>query len=300
MLSRNDIEQELGKEISIYPLDFKNFKENSINLCASHHAWALQDHTVFYDPHTDCFSVSKAGQRFLSIPLSKGNSAVYTTRTGKQYILLLPNATTLIETEEVLSVGSGIGGTYHSKVGLVSQGIGHIGTMLGPNFSGNSLVALHNHSADVIALPVGKSFVSVVFHYLDTPMTEKNPTVSGHLDKMAELGINLTEEDREELGADWRTKFESVRDKMMGTREYRLFIEKKKREKTQSIKKYLNKRNLLIALALIILNGFLIAAAFLLNSLFSTDFWTTICWNIIGAGVFATIISRMINMFKAS
>ena len=26
--SRNDIEQELGKEISIYPLDFKNFSLN--------------------------------------------------------------------------------------------------------------------------------------------------------------------------------------------------------------------------------------------------------------------------------
>ena len=69
-----------------------------------------------------------------------------------------------METKEVLSLNNYIGGTYHAKVGIVSKGMGHIGTMIGPNFSGDSLIAFHNVSDDLIVLKVGESFVSVVFH----------------------------------------------------------------------------------------------------------------------------------------
>ncbi len=57
--------------------------------------------------------------------------------------------------------------------------------MLGPNFSGNSLIAIHNVTNQLITFKVGESFASVVFHYLDSAIYENNPTLSGHLDKMS-------------------------------------------------------------------------------------------------------------------
>ena len=41
MLSRIDIENELGKGINIVPFNRENIKENSINLSASEYAWSL-------------------------------------------------------------------------------------------------------------------------------------------------------------------------------------------------------------------------------------------------------------------
>ena len=41
MLSRRDIEKELGKGINIVPVIRENFKENSINLTASKNAWTM-------------------------------------------------------------------------------------------------------------------------------------------------------------------------------------------------------------------------------------------------------------------
>lgn len=103
-------------------------------------------------------------------------------------------STILIEIEEVLAVNNNIGGTYHSKVRLVSKGLGHIGTVVGPNFSGESLLAFHNISDQLIILKPGESFVSVIFYYLKTPYTELNPTTSGYTDKFARLGLKVTEE----------------------------------------------------------------------------------------------------------
>lgn len=41
MLSRKDIENELGKGINIYPLHNKNIKGNSINFTIGKNAWSL-------------------------------------------------------------------------------------------------------------------------------------------------------------------------------------------------------------------------------------------------------------------
>lgn len=41
MLSRKDIESELGKGINIFPLHSSNIKGNSINFTTSRNAWSL-------------------------------------------------------------------------------------------------------------------------------------------------------------------------------------------------------------------------------------------------------------------
>ena len=40
MLSRNDIENEIGKSINIFPLNTRNIKENSVNLTIGQNGWS--------------------------------------------------------------------------------------------------------------------------------------------------------------------------------------------------------------------------------------------------------------------
>lgn len=298
MLSRIDIEKELGKQINIFPLNFKHFKENSINLCVGRYAWSLKSGDIYFDPKREKFSLTQE-KGFLPVAISKGESAIH--RNGSRYyVALLPHSTTLIETKEVLAIGSRIGGTYHSKVGMVSQGLGHIGTMLGPNFSGNSLIAIHNISDDVITLNGGESFVSVVFHYLDTPVLEKNGTVPGHVDKMAELGIHLTTKEREELAADWCGKIEAVRDKMLESEEYKIFRRKQVNKKLAQLKVYLTWKNTIKALLLlaIFIGGYIWSNK--ADAAAGTTRWMDLYINVFISGFVITVVGTIITSFSKS
>ena len=70
MLSRIDIEKELGKQINIFPLNFKHFKENSVNLCVGRWAWSLGSGDVYFDPHHERFSLT-CGIGFAPVPIAK-------------------------------------------------------------------------------------------------------------------------------------------------------------------------------------------------------------------------------------
>ena len=145
MLSRYDIIKELKKGgISIYPFNEEHLKENSYNLTASEYAWSMGSGKVYYDKKEKKFSLIYDSQK-TEIEIKKTDKAVY----DKQ-IIFLPHSTTLVVTKETIAVENYIGGAYHSKVGLVNYGLGHIGTMLGPNFCGQSLIALHNVTDEVI------------------------------------------------------------------------------------------------------------------------------------------------------
>lgn len=253
MLSKTDIQKELGKGICIYPLDLKNIKENSVNLCTGDYAWSLSSGTVYYNEaepdKNKKFSLKSGGPFSKSCKIFRCGSAVVKTEKNEKYIVLLPMSTTLIETREVLSVGNYIGGTYHSKVGLVSRGIGHIGTMVGPNFSGESLIAIHNVSKDLLVLNVGESFVSVIFYYLRTKISQGNPTVSGHTDKFSEFGIILSQNESEELNADWKKQFESVKAKMCESDTYRQLQKILQEQRFRRFRQFFSKKNLSILLA---------------------------------------------------
>lgn len=300
MLSKIDIEQELGKNINIYPFNHDNFKENSVNLCASSFAWTLSHGKVFYNKKNHSLQKEKGNKHssdFLEKTFTKGNSAVWKLN-NISYIILLPHSTTLIETEEVLATGNNIGGTYHSKVGIVSQGLGHIGTMLGPNFTGNSLIAIHNISDEILKIRVGDSFVSVVFHYLDSPINASNPTVSGHLDKMAQLGINLNSYESSKLSEDWRKKKEEVREKMINSNPYKRYLNSKKINLFTSIRQYFNKTNLIIIIILTII----VVGSLLLclhydkqnNNRAYLEQW----WDIFKQGIIITIIITLLTNIK--
>lgn len=153
VLSNVDIEKEIykNKNIVIYPLNLDNIKSSSYNLTASSLAWSLN-----------------TKQRIVN----------------NNVIIIPPNDSALIVTQEVIWVSKKISGTYHSKVSLVTKGAGHLGTTLDPTWWGHSLVTIHNHSDKNLKINVGDSFVTIMFYYLNkkTNKEQENlPNQSGQL-----------------------------------------------------------------------------------------------------------------------
>lgn len=301
MLSKIDILNEIGKGICVFPLDTNNIKENSLNLCAGEFAWATSTKEIYYDHDENDknlkFSLSKDTKYTKKIIIEKGKSAIVHDN-GKKYILLLPYSTTLIETQEVLSVGNYIGGTYHSKVGLVSKGLGHIGTMVGPNFSGDSLIAIHNISDGLVVLNVGDSFVSVVFYYLNTPNILANPAVSGHTDKFAELGLTVSEDESKVLNEDWKKKFEEVCKKMCNSKPYKELQKELKQKKMEVIRTYINKRNILILLCTIIFFALTYHISVYLDAKSGQHIWADRFFNVGFSGIFIVAINWVVKLLK--
>lgn len=302
MLSKFDIQKELGKRICLFPLNLDNIKENSINLCTGDFAWSMSTGQVFLAEKVKDknrrFSLIKDNEHCVSVTVEKGKSAIINGQTGEKYILILPLSTTLIETKEVLALGPNIGGTYHSKVGLVTKGLGHIGTMVGPNFSGDSLIAVHNSTKELVVLSVGESFVSVVFHYLDTPFTYSNPTTSGHTDKFSALGLDVSEAQLNELNQDWKKKFEEVQKRMCQTSDFLKLQNELKVQKWKSVKKFFCKMNLLIILIAMVLFGSIYALAYYLDQKSGQNVWVERYFNVGFSGIFVTILTLFINTLK--
>lgn len=162
MLSIEDIYREMGKNIFLCPVDTKNFRDNSIDLTASEFAWTSKGDYI-YDEKTDTISVP-------------------------------PHETACILTREAIYVTGKIGGTYHSRVSLAKQGFGHIGTMLDPEYCGQSLIMLHNTTNEVQKIENirrsehGVRIVSLVFYYLETPIYEKGlATPPSHQEKIGRI-----------------------------------------------------------------------------------------------------------------
>ena len=91
LLSIVDLKKELGNNIYIYPVHIESIKSNSIDLHISKFAWSLNTKKRIGDD---------------------------------EYIIIPAHDTALIYTEESIYVSRNIGGSYHSKVTLVSQGAG--------------------------------------------------------------------------------------------------------------------------------------------------------------------------------
>ena len=286
MLSKIDIEKELGKGISIVPFREKNFKENSINLSVSEYAWCMTNYK-FTKNYKDDYGNQ--------IELVKGKKCVFDIN-GKKRIVIPPYATVLVETEEVLGIDNRIGGTYHSKVGIASLGIGHIGTMLGPGFCGHSLVAVHNVSNEKIELKVGETFVSVVFNYLTTKMNENNQTKNGHIDKIAELGIKITREEREVICEDWKGDLSKVSEKMNNDSNFKDFKKNLKKRKFSRYLETLNKRNFIVTIILMVIMYLLYKGAESLDSSMDKAIWIDRYWTILSTVVIMPLLSRLIKI----
>jgi|SRR5699024_8983949 len=188
LLSDNDIKRELinAKNIAIYPLKLENIKGSSINLTAGKYAWKTSDE----------------------------QSAVKDNK-----IIIPPNDTVCIVTEEAIWVSRRIGGTYHPRVSQVSKGIGHISTTLDPQWHGLSLVAVSNPTSNPIDIRVGDAFVSIMLYYLKTPATK------GIIENQASRPdiyrqFHLTDQEDTYLGEQWHRNQQGIVDRMVKSESY--------------------------------------------------------------------------------
>ncbi len=197
LLSDEDIKKEIGKNIFIYPFKERNIRGASINLSLSKLAWIKEKKSIVKPAYN----------------------------SDKELILIPANSTALIETNEIIHVSNIIGGTFHSKVALVAEGLGHIGTTLDPGWIGNCLITVHNHSNSEIELAVGETFISLKLFYVNTPSKFVNNNIHGRPEL---LGKNLTNEEKKFFDEDVRTNVISLKEAFYKSTSYQAF--KKKRE----------------------------------------------------------------------
>lgn len=190
-LSDRDIKHELGENILIYPFNESNLKGASYNLTASKLAWRVQDGKSAYDS-----SIEK--------------------------IIIPPTSTVLIQTNEAIWVSKRITGTYHSKVFWVSQGMGHIGTTLDPDYQGVSLIAVHNHSEKSIEMkPEEDTFVSLMFHYVKTKSSIPHTNQPGRQEILNQFQISS--EERRWLDEPFRNNTELLKNKLKESETFKNF-----------------------------------------------------------------------------
>lgn len=229
MLSNEDIIKEIGKGILIHPIDLENIRGNSINLRASNLAWCLNggkyyiDESSTYAFNKDTQKIHQGNSSDDEVITKKLSNIVHKNSDEKEVIIIPPNDTALIETLETISVNYKIGGTYHSKVGIVTQGVGHIGTTLDPGYTGQSLIAIHNHSNKAIIINVEDTFVTVIFDYLKSRATYDSNNFHGHIELLTQIGIKLTAKEKELLGKEWKKSNKTLKNKMIESDVYKKF-----------------------------------------------------------------------------
>jgi hypothetical protein len=189
MFSKIDIQKSLGEDIIFFPFKEENIKENSLNLTVSKWAWTLTE-----VDQSELKKIRNGGEKKYG-----EKKSCLINKDGKDCIILFPFSTTMVITNEFLAIGKSIGGTIHTRVGTAALGVGHISTMLGPSYMGRLCVPLHNPTCKPIYLPVGDSFLSIIFYRLNSSIKESNHTSKAHIDKFSTWGITLNEKERQEI-----------------------------------------------------------------------------------------------------
>ncbi|WP_253724369.1 hypothetical protein [Sporosarcina sp. HYO08] len=204
LLSDIDVKKELvdGENIMIYPLDITKIKGSSINLTASKYAWRVSDK----------------------------KSAVEGDK-----IVVPPQDTVCVYTEESIWVSRRIGGTYHSKVSLVTKGLGHISTTLDPQWFGMSLIAINNPTCKPVEIYIGHTFVTVMLYYLKTDSTKGLNENAGSRQDLAN-NFNISPKVQEELRKESNRSFEGLRQAMLNSQSYKDFIEDYTKEEKETIR----------------------------------------------------------------
>lgn len=305
MLSKRDIFKELGKGINIVPLVEDNIKENSINVTISEYAWTMGEGTVCWGGGTRFCLDSNVPAGFRqqhAYTFRKGSKAIFNIKpkdkSVTKYVILLPHQTTIVETEEVLGLGKSIGGAVHSKVGIVAKGIGDMGTMLGPGYCGHLMLSLHNITDNVIALPIGSTIASLTFDELNTPVQRTSATFSSHYDKLLELRLKLSDEDKKYFSHDWKCNLDGVRMQMKETPAFERFKKKRRQVAFSAFKEWFTIPHILWAiLILTIIVGLGLFAKHVDGK--SSTIWTDRYWTILVASIIGFIVPKMLsNIFE--
>lgn len=154
MFSRDDIKKAISEgHLKIFPLSMSNLTGVGYNLSTTNFA----------------FSVNKG------ILLTVHQR---TTSNGiEQYVFIPANDTVLFFTKENLVLDKTIGGTVHSKVARVCQGLGHICTTIDPTWRGQLIISVSNPTSESIMFELDKksgNIMTMLLFRFDTMVTGTN------------------------------------------------------------------------------------------------------------------------------
>ncbi|WP_077308378.1 hypothetical protein [Terribacillus halophilus] len=205
LLSRNDIIKELKRKkrgnIKIHPLNLDNIKGSSINLTVSPLAWKISDNKTAH----------------------------------KDGIITIPaHDTVCIYSNEAIWVSRRIGGTYHSKVTQVTEGLGHIGTTLDPQWKGLTLVGVTNHTDEDIELTVGDSFVTIMLYYLKTG-TDHGIDVNAPSRSEIASKFEQTAQEKRYLREEWHLTFPGISKAMHNSDSYKELTKYKSKSRLRDL-----------------------------------------------------------------
>ena len=153
LLSKEDILNELGKNLFIFPLMLQNIQDASLDLTISKFSWSLKNKKTAFEEDKNAIVI-------------EAHDVVYAY------------------TCEAIYVTNRIAGIYTSLVSNCKIGINPISTNLDPNYVDFSLIVLHNISDDAIVLNVGHPIASVQFFYLHTPTHIKESVIAPNHDAL--------------------------------------------------------------------------------------------------------------------
>lgn len=146
----------------------------------------------------------------------------YDLRVGSQYstserpgnktlhegesLILAPKSTGLITTLEYIRMpqSRAYSGMIASKVTKVSRGLSHISTTVDPDWQGNLLIAVHNHSENNVKLKYGEAFCTIVFLKNLSPSSKNSNKPPKRID------VLLDKFNRESQQADRQRKWKSL------------------------------------------------------------------------------------------
>ncbi|MEA5531349.1 hypothetical protein VB638_17540 [Dolichospermum sp. UHCC 0684] len=166
VLSYQDIIRELGKGIYFHPLKPGSIKDCDLCLTAGECAYSLEE------------------ERRLTIYTEQNQQG-----EERKYFDIPKKDTALVWTSESVSLSNKFRGPLYSVVKRVSDGLGHIGTRVNPEWSGVLCIALHNVSDKPIRIyvedvnkPIAYLAVEQLSSRCSNPSNNHKPDISGRLD----------------------------------------------------------------------------------------------------------------------
>ena len=133
---------------------------------------------------------------------------------------------------------------------------------------------------------------------MTTQVVRTSSTTSGHLDKFPELGINVDEETRSFLTADWKSNIDDIREKMCESDDYKNYKKHIRSTAWKELRKYVNKRNVIAILVVAVVIILLYLGAVKLDNDLAHPVWTDRFWNIGFSGVLGSLIIALGNFIK--
>lgn len=170
MLSNIDIKKILGKHIGIYPFNPNHIEGASIDLTASCYAWSIKEKKTAID--------------------EKDNSI----------ILIKPNDTTVIFTNEFITLDQNYAGACYNRILFSINGIHHSSSPLKPGYTGRLSVSFNNNSSETFNIRVDDPIVVIMLHRLHKQANTTFGNGGGsRFDMLCSLGIEIDNETRNNL-----------------------------------------------------------------------------------------------------